>query len=342
MLLFVIQLRKTLRQIKAKVLAKIMETDLFISIWSQVILPVIRITLFIALGLFIANFIESLNWTHRLATLARPLIRVGRLSAITGASFSVAFFSGVSANTMLAEAFDKGQMSKKELILANLFNSLPRFFLHLPTIFFLTAPLIKLGAVYYVGLTFSAAILQTCMVVLGGRLLLSASDEYFDIPSSQTARRGWKEAVSKSVKRLRRRIGRILLFMVPVYLLFFLMSRYGLFNQLEDFIAHRAWFLSWLNPQSLGIVVLHVTAEFSAGLAAASVLLAENSLTYKEVILALLVGNILSTPIRAIRHQLPYYTGIYTPQLALQLVAISQLARAFCVILVALCYFYFA
>jgi hypothetical protein len=319
-----------------------MEQDLITAIWPQVVLPIIRITFFITIGLFIANFIESLNWTHRLATLARPLIRIGRLSAITGASFSVAFFSGVAANTMLAEAFDKGQMSKKELILANLFNSLPRFFLHLPTIFFLTAPLIKMGALLYVGLTFSAAILQTILVVLGGRMLLPASDGSCDIPAPAKAKTGWKTAADKSIKRLKKRIGKIMKFMIPVYLLFFLFNRYGLFTQVEEFIANKAWFLSWLNPQSLGIVILHVTAEFSAGLVAASVLLAENSLSYKEVILALLVGNILSTPIRAIRHQLPYYTGIYSPQLAVQLVGISQVARAFCVILVAVVYYYLA
>ncbi len=319
-----------------------MEQDLISALWPQVVLPIIRITFFITIGLFIANFIESLNWTHRLATFARPLIRIGRLSEVTGASFSVAFFSGVSANTMLAEAFDKGQMSKKELVLANLFNSLPRFFLHLPTIFFLTAPLIKMGALLYVGLTFSAAILQTILVVLAGRMLLPASEGSCDIPIPQNTKISWQQAFTKSIKRLKKRIGKILLFMIPVYLLFFLFNRYGLFSQIEEFIATKAWFLSWLNPQSLGIVVLHVTAEFSAGLAAASVLLAENSLTYKEVILALLVGNILSTPIRAIRHQLPYYTGIYSPQLALQLVGISQTARAFCVILVAVIYYFFA
>ncbi|MGB3209993.1 MAG: hypothetical protein WBB19_04725 [Desulforhopalus sp.] len=319
-----------------------MEQDLISAIWPQVVLPIVRITFFITIGLFIANFIESLNWTNRLATLARPLIRIGRLSAITGASFSVAFFSGVSANTMLAEAYDKGQMTKKELVLANLFNSLPRFFLHLPTIFFLTAPLIKIGALLYVGLTFGAAVLQTILVVLGGRLLLPANSEKIEISLPQQPGTGWKAAFQKSIRRLKKRIGKILKFMIPVYLLFFLFNRYGLFNQVEEFIAEKAWFLSWLNPQSLGIVVLHVTAEFSAGLAAASVLLAENSLTYKEVVLALLVGNILSTPIRAIRHQLPYYTGIYSPQLALQLVGVSQATRAFCVILVAVVYYYLA
>ncbi len=319
-----------------------MEHELITAIWPQVILPIVRITFFITLGLFIANIIESLNWTHRLAALARPIVRIGRLSAITGASFSVAFFSGVSANTMLAEAYDKGQMSKKELILANLFNSLPRFFLHLPTVFFLTAPLIKMGAFLYVGLTFSAAILQTIFVVLGGRLLLPENDGSWVVPMRQHTAMGFKKAVVTSIKRLQKRIGKIMMFMIPVYLLFFLLNRYGLFTRMEEFIAAKAWFLSWLNPQSLGIVVLHVTTEFSAGLAAASVLLAANSLSIKDVVLALLVGNILATPIRAVRHQLPYYTGIYSPQLALQLVGFSQVTRALCVVLVAAGYYYLA
>jgi hypothetical protein len=319
-----------------------MEQDLINQIWPQIILPIARIAFFITIGLFIANFIESLNWTHRLAAVVRPLLKAGRLSAVTGASFSVAFVSGVSSNTMLSEAFDQGRIGKLELYLANLFNSLPRFFLHLPTTFFLTAPMIKNGALFYVGLTFAAALLQTLLVVGIGRLLLPDGGEIAAIVVPGHAGTTWKAAFDKSIRRLRKRIGKVLLFMIPVYILFFLLNKYGLFTRLEEYIATKAWFLSWLNPQSLGIVVLHVTAEFSAGLAAASVLLAENSLTYKEVVLALLVGNILSTPIRAIRHQLPYYTGIYSPQLALQLVGVSQVVRALCVILVAVCYYYLA
>lgn len=129
---------------------------------------------------------------------------------------------------MLAEAFEKGQMTRKELILANLFNSLPRFFLHLPTVFFLTAPLIKLGAVIYVGITFTAALLQTFLVVLAGRLLLPGQSTAADhlpeneTPATKTRRRlGWREAVDKSVKRLKKRIVKILKFMIPVYILFF-------------------------------------------------------------------------------------------------------------------------
>lgn len=319
-----------------------MEHGLLAQIWPQIILPIVRLSFFITLGLFIANFIESLNWTHKLAFLVRPLLKAGRLSAVTGASFSVAFISGVSSNTMLAEAYDKGQMGRIELFLANLFNTVPRFFLHLPTVFFLTAPMIRTGAFFYVGLTFAAAILQTALVVISGRLLLPPRDDSAALTLPQQEKITWRDAFVKSFKRLKKRIGKVLLFMAPVYILFFLLNKYGLFTRLEEYIAAQAWFLAWLNPQSLGIVVMQVTTEFSAGLAAASALLAENSLTNKEVVLALLVGNILSTPIRAIRHQMPYYAGIYSPQLALQLISVSQLARALCILLMMVGFYYLA
>jgi hypothetical protein len=318
-----------------------MEQSFISQIWPQLVWPLIRITFFISIGLIIANCIESLNWTNRLAVLARPLIKMGRLSPITGASFSVAFFSGVSANSMLAEAYDAEKITQSELILANLFNSLPRFFLHLPTVFFLTVPLIKGAAVIYVGLTFAAALIQTFFVVLSGRLILPISTEPISIKTRDKGKPSFKEVTAKSLKRLKKRLLKLLKLMIPVYVLFFLLNWYGLFAKLEELIAAKVWFLNWLSPQSLGIVILHVTTEFSAGLAAASVLLAENSLSVREVVLALLVGNILAAPIRALRHQLPYYTGIYNPGLALQLVTISQFTRGLCVIVVAICYYFF-
>jgi hypothetical protein len=316
-----------------------MDANFVASIWADLIWPLLRILFQVSVGLLIANFIEALNWAEHLAMLARPLIRFGRFSAITGASFSVGFFSGVSANTMLAEAFDKGQMSKGELVLSNLLNSLPRFFLHLPTVFFLTAPLIKGAAVIYVAITFTASLLLTLVVVMWGRVMLKSPAGQEEMPPLRFERTTFRGAVEKSVKRFRKRIKRILLFMVPVYVLFFLLGRVGFFSRLEEWVAANAWFLGWLNPKSLSIVVLHVTAEFSAGLAAAGALLADNSLTYRDVVIALLLGNILAAPIRAARHQFPYYVGIFSPRLALELVGVSQLARIICIVIVGLGYY---
>ncbi len=311
------------------------------TIWLELLWPLTRILLLVSIGLIIANFIESLNWTHKLAVVARPLIRLGRLSGTTGASFSMAFFSGVSANAMLAEAYTQKRITKTELILANLFNSLPRFFLHLPTVFFLTIPLIKGAALIYVGLTFLAACLQSFIVVALGRCLLPEplnDDAALSVPDKPTVT--WKIALKKATKRLQKRLPRLLKFTVPVYIIFYLLSSYGVFNSIEEFLVKNVWILSWLEPKSLSIVALHVTAEFSAGLAAASVLLADNSLDYRDIVLALLVGNVLASPVRAIRHQFPYYVGIYTSKLAVELVGISQICRLLSVIVVGLGYFF--
>ncbi len=306
---------------------------------AHLFLQIGRITLFIIAGLFLANIIESLHWGERLAVIARPIIRLGRLSSFTGASFSIAFFSGVSANTMLADAYEKKQIEKKELVLANLFNSLPRFFLHLPTVMFLTAPFLHGGAIIYVSLTFSAALLQSLAVICAGRMLLTPQP-FTPLAESKRKKTTLRQAIEISIARSKKKILRVLKYMVPIYLLFFIAGKFGFFTGLNDFLAHHTPFLQWLRPEALGIVVLHITAEFSAGLAAASVLLMSNSLTIKEVVLALMVGNILAAPIRAIRHQLPYYSGIYSPKLAVEMIVVSQGARVFSIMVIATLYYF--
>lgn len=67
---------------------------------------------------------------------------------ITGAAFALCFFSGMAANTLLAEGYDQGRLSRRRRP-ANLFNSLPANFLHLPTTFFIAFPLIKGAAFVY-------------------------------------------------------------------------------------------------------------------------------------------------------------------------------------------------
>jgi hypothetical protein len=74
---------------------------------------------------------------------------------------------------MLAEGFDQKNITKKELILTNLFNSLPTYLLHLPTTFFIIAPLLKSAAFTYIGLTLSAALLRTLLISVISRILLA-------------------------------------------------------------------------------------------------------------------------------------------------------------------------
>lgn len=312
-----------------------------VALWHGLGWPLIRLVVSVSMGLLFANFIEALNWTRGLALLAKPLIRIGHLSETAGASFSMAFFSGVGSNTILAEAYDQGRLTKQELVLANLFNSLPNYFIHLPTVFFLTAPLIKMAAFLYVGLTLLAALLRTVLVLAAGRLLLARRGAG-DVDAVLAAHRPvtMRQALDKAWQRFRRRIRKIILFTVPIYTLIFFMHRLGLFHRLEHVMTEHLSLLAWLDPRSFGIVVAQVAAEFAAGLATAGALLATGTLGARQVVLALLVGNVLASPVRTFRHQYPYYAGIFSPRLAAELVFCSQAFRIGSIIVVGIAYYW--
>ncbi len=314
--------------------------DLLNMLWQGLALPLMKLIFYVSLGLAFANFIESLNWTHKIARVSKPLIRLGHLSSDTGASFSMAFFSGISANSMLAEAFDQKRIDKKELICANLFNSLPTYFLHLPTMFFITAPLIKGAALIYVSITFVAALLRTLIILVVGRFVLDKK-KYEVVDFTEEKRLSLREALAKTWKRFRRRLKKIVFFTVPIYTVIFIINKSGGFTWMEDFMATHLGILSWLHPQSLGIIVLHLAAEFTAGLAVAGALLDAGTMSYREIVLALLVGNILSSPVRAVRHQFPYYAGIFSPGIALELILYNQSFRVGSLIVVSLVYYLF-
>jgi len=315
--------------------------DILPQLWQGLGWPLLRLIFFISFGLFIGNLIESLNWTHGVARLASPLVRIGNLSDITGASFSMAFFSAVSANTMLSEAYEQRKISKQELVFANLFNSLPTYFLHLPTLFFIAVPLIKGVALIYVGLTMLAAFLRTVTILILGRFVLGKVEGQcvscrLDGQKVTTL----SEALAKTWERFKKRIRRILFITVPIYILVFVFQRIGVFDLLERSMAENLGLLSWLHPQSLGIVALQLMAEISAGLAAAGALLDSNSLGAREVVLALLAGNVLSSPMRAVRHQFPFYAGIFQPRLAVELITYNQLFRTGSIIFVGVFYYF--
>ena len=63
-------------------------------------------------------------------------------------------------------------------------------------------------------------------------------------------------------------------------------------------------------------------------MAAAGSLLHGGGLGTPEVVLALLGGNVLSTPMRGLRHQLPSYAAYYPTALAIKLIVINQGLRA--------------
>lgn len=317
------------------------QPEVFIMLWQGLGWPLLRLVFFISLGLLVGNLIESLNWTHGVARLASPLVRRAHLSDITGASFSMAFFSAVTANTMLSEAYEQEKITKQELVFSNLFNSLPTYFLHLPTMFFLAVPLLKNVAFIYVGLTLFAAFLRTVCILIVGRVVLPGNKELcISCRLEENAVTSFSQAFQKAWLRFKKRIKKILLITLPIYIAVFALNRSGMFDLLEKWLAQHVGFLSWLDPHSLGVVALQLTADISAGLAAAGALLDNGSLEARQVVLALLAGNVLSAPMRAVRHQFPFYAGVFQPKLAVELITYNQIFRTGSIILVGIFYYF--
>ncbi|MFP5239333.1 MAG: hypothetical protein ACLGQW_05835 [Acidobacteriota bacterium] len=310
----------------------------FTSAFHSVVLPLGKLLLTLSISLLVANLIETLNWTRYLARFARPLVRLGNMQDVVGASFSLAFFSGMAANTMLAEAHQQGKLSDRELILANLFNSLPTYFLHMPTMVLVAMPFLGSAGAVYVGLTLGAALLRTLLIVLMGRAVLPPQEE--GCLECQLPEKGptWREALHKSWRRFKKRIVKICLITAPIYAGMVALNNWGFFTAAESFLAEHMGSVQWLSPKAASIVVFGMAAEFTAGLAAAGALLNTGELPMKEIVLALLLGNLLSTPMRAFRHQFPYYAGIFRPALAMKLIVHNQAFRAASLVLVGLGY----
>jgi hypothetical protein len=49
-------------------------------LWERIVWPLMRLTVFISIGLFVGQFIEGMGWTDRLSVMARPFMRWGHLS----------------------------------------------------------------------------------------------------------------------------------------------------------------------------------------------------------------------------------------------------------------------
>ncbi len=292
-------------------------------------LPLLKLIGTICVGLFVAVLLESLHWTRFVARLASPLVRLGHLRDVAGASFALAFFSPAASNALLAESVAKGELSRRELVVANLFNSSPTFLVHLPTLFSVAYAFLGRAAFLYVGLTFGAAVLRTLGTVLAGRIFLPAPAAGCpDCRLPEEGPRTVKNLLSKVAKRFRKRLTKLLLFTVPVYCLFYFLHQVGFFDAAERVMADHLDMFPFLRPEAVGIVVLHLAAESGAAFGAAASLAASGALATHEIIMALLVGNIISSPVRAVRHQFPSYAGFFGPRDAAVLVTANQACRA--------------
>lgn len=309
----------------------------------RLIFPLCRLTVFIAVGLVAGQLIEGLGWTRQVAVLARPFFRFSRMGNHCSAAFTTAFFSGTAANAMLAEFHDQGKITRTQLFLSNYINQFPAFFLHLPTTMFIVLPLTgEAGGLYFL-LTFLAVLLRTTLFLVFGHFYLK-HHRHRESPATHSNAVPWPEKKSvqeifhKIRQRLPVRVVNIFVWVLPIYTLVFILHWNGVFDFLNTALS-RTVALNLMPVESLSVVILSFAAEFTSGFAAAGALMNAGVLTVKQTVLALLIGNILAFPVRALRHQLPRYLGIFSPKTGLQLLLSGQVFRVTSIFMVGILYY---
>ena len=312
---------------------------------GRLFLPLLRMLAFVCIGLVAAQAIDDTGWTRKLGALAAPVFRFANLGTRCSAAFTAAFFSGVSANAMLLDFYTEKQITRRQLFLTNFINQFPAFFLHLPMTFFIVVPLTRTAGLLYFLLTFLATCVRTVLFVLFGRFFVkvpTTGPVEGDDAQAGAARGASKKKtpLMQSLKeKLPARFFRVVAFVVPVYTVVYVLTAAGAFDAVEIFMTRFA-VQKFIPAQSLSVVVLSFASEFTAGFAAAGALMDAGTITVKQTVIALLLGNIIAFPIRAIRHQLPRYMGIFSPGMGLSMLLMGQGFRMASIIFVGVVYWF--
>lgn len=314
------------------------------TLWNKLAFPLLRLCLFIGLGLAVAQAIEARGWTRRIGALARPLFSYANLGQRCSAAFSTAFFSGVSANAMLVDFYQEGKISRQQVFLTNFINQLPAFFIHLPTTVFIIVPLTGFAGILYLALTFAAVLLRVILFVIYGRFFAAGREQGPEAAAdpAERAQEGPKKSETSAWAAIRRRLPAryttILTYVLPIYVAIYFINALGVFSMTRQWLAD-VLTVTFVPVEALSVVILSFVAEFTSGFAAAGALLDQGVITIKQTVLALIAGNVIAFPVRALRHQLPRYMGIFQPAMGLQILLLGQAFRVASLLFIAVLYY---
>jgi hypothetical protein len=199
---------------------------------------------------------------------------------------------------MLLDFYKEEKITRSQLFVSNFMNQLPAFFLHLPTTFFIVIPLTGWAGALYFLLTFAAVMLRTICLAFYGHFRLSKDPGTADKDFTKKTATHRKKAqnIWQGVKqKFPRRIKKIAIYVVPIYILVFILNDMGLFKMARHWLAGYV-VTAFIPMEALSVVVLSFTAEFTSGFAAAGALLDAGVLTIKQTAMALLIGNIIAFP----------------------------------------------
>lgn len=276
----------------------------------------------LAAGVIVAEALVALGWINRIIWMTRPLTSLGRLKKECGASFLTAFLSPAAANSMLVRYHDAGIIGRRELLIAAIVNTFPGIVMHWRTMLPVAIPLIGVFGLIYYGLLVLVGLIKTMLALLVGRFLLEdGSSGVAEVQTPEDNRgSGLWDALVDSVKKSRKTIFRIARTTIPITFVMFVLIDAGVFERVNRVLEFLSAYIP-LSPEALSIIAVRLGSNVGAFIVAGNLLYA-GTVTGRDVVLSLLVGNLLASGIN-LRYLIPYYFGIFGPGLGVSVLTIS-------------------
>lgn len=125
-------------------------------------------------------------------------------------------------------------------------------------------------------------------------------------------------------RRSRRTLARLLLFVVPTFIVMSGLERWGLFDALQNWLDQCN--LSWLPPQTPAIVAAQAVSLYNGAIVAGSYV-DDGALATPLAVVILLVGSLVTAPIRTLKHALPTYAAVLGIRAGTALAILAQALR---------------
>jgi len=288
---------------------------------TELLFSFLRIICMISLGIFFATLIEQVHIEKKLFFLLKILCKHTGLSTVGATAFITSFASPRAANTLLASACDEGTITKKEMILSALINSLGAWFAHMKIMAFIIVSLLG-----YIGLAYLGVQIVAIFLTMGTSFILlkKGGDQLSDTITEIKEKNKQHGFIKILLARNKKILLRVLSWTLPLYTIIYILNYNGFFEKLSTYLPQ--FVKTLLPPEAMAVIGIQFSGILQSA-SAASLLMKDDKLSSTQVFITLLLGYILSTPIRAIRHTLPSALGIFPGKTGLIIVAIIQGTR---------------
>ena len=323
--------------------------DLFLQTLNNTVSTMITVFLM----LFLTGFMVEMGAFQRISHLARPLVSISHLPAVSASTFVISLGSALAANTMIARLKAEGHLSERQALLSAIMNSVPVYFRELFT--YQLAFVIPILGIFvggaYAAISIATGLIKLALVMVLGRAYLPGDSSDSSVSSTsptpstsptssapsvsssssvssatplqpltfQARKKIYKYAAIKSLRGQSRIFLRIAgLYFIMTFLVLYL-SREGILQSL-DVITVANFFA--IPPETIIPLTIYVASP-KAGIALLGPLIQNGDISETKALIVLMVGSLFMLPFFSLRSILPNYTSIFGMRMGLTLVMIS-------------------